>query len=164
MSGKAKILGAVLAAAAAVLFFVLKHGTPVPQKDGPGGAMEDSVRSEIQKQFEGAASILNKDAPKKMDEATTLLRADAGPGLLMTYRYALSGVSGGETELSSLAESSRRSVTERVCQTGDMRDYMEYGASYRYIYEDSDGKELFRFTVDGSSCLRSDAQKKKSEQ
>lgn len=62
MSGKAKILGAVLAAAAAVLFFVLKHGTPVPQKDGPGGAMEDSVRSEIQKQFEGAASILNKDA------------------------------------------------------------------------------------------------------
>ena len=51
MSGKAKILGAVLAAAAAVLFFVLKHGTPVPQKDGPGGAMEDSVRSEIQKQF-----------------------------------------------------------------------------------------------------------------
>ena len=57
MSGKAKILGAVLAAAAAVLFFVLKHGTPVPQKDGPGGAMEDSVRSEIQKQFEGAASI-----------------------------------------------------------------------------------------------------------
>lgn len=95
MSGKAKILGAVLAAAAAVLFFVLKHGTPVPQKDGPGGAMEDSVRSEIQKQFEGAASILNKDAPKKMDEATTLLRADAGPGLLMTYRYALSGVSGG---------------------------------------------------------------------
>ena len=143
MSGKAKILGAVLAAAAAVLFFVLKHGTPVPQ---------------------GAASILNKDAPKKMDEATTLLRADAGPGLLMTYRYALSGVSGGETELSSLAESSRRSVTERVCQTGDMRDYMEYGASYRYIYEDSDGKELFRFTVDGSSCLRSDAEKKKTEQ
>lgn len=164
MSGKAKILGAVLAAAAAVLFFVLKHGTPVPQKDEPGGAMEDSVRSEIQKQFEGAASILNKDAPKKMDEATTLLRADAGPGLLMTYRYALSGVSGGETELSSLAESSRRSVTERVCQTGDMRDYMEYGASYRYIYEDSDGKELFRFTVDGSSCLRSDAEKKKTEQ
>ena len=158
MSGKAKILGAVLAAVAAVLFFVLKHGTPVPQKDGSGGAVEDSVRSEIQKQFEGAASIL------KMDEATTLLRADAGPGLLMTYRYALSGVSGGETELSSLAESSRRSVTERVCQTGDMRDYMEYGASYRYIYEDSDGKELFRFTVDGSSCLRSDAEKKKTEQ
>lgn len=164
MSGKAKILGAVLAAVAAVLFFVLKHGTPVPQKDGSGGAVEDSVRSEIQKQFEGAASILNKDAPKKMDEATTLLRADAGPGLLMTYRYAFSGVSGGETELSSLAESSRRSVTERVCQTGDMRDYMEYGASYRYIYEDSDGKELFRFTVDGSSCLRSDAEKKKTEQ
>lgn len=65
MSGKAKILGAVLAAVAAVLFFVLKHGTPVPQKDGSGGAVEDSVRSEIQKQFEGAASILNKDAPKK---------------------------------------------------------------------------------------------------
>ena len=145
MSGKAKILGAVLAAAAAVLFFVLKHGTPVPQKDGPGGAMEDSVRAQLQ-------------------IPTTLLRADAGPGLLMTYRYALSGVSGGETELSSLAESSRRSVTERVCQTGDMRDYMEYGASYRYIYEDSDGKELFRFTVDGSSCLRSDAEKKKTEQ
>jgi len=161
MSGKVKILGAVLAAAAVVLFFVLKHGTPVSQKDGTGGTMEDSVRSEIQKQFEGAASILNKDAPKKMDEATTLLRADAGPGLLMTYRYALSGVG---MELSSLAESSRRSVTERVCQTGDMRDYMEYGASYRYIYEDSDGKELFRFTVDGSSCLRSDAEKKKTEQ
>lgn len=55
-------------------------------------------------------------------------------------------------------------MTERVRQTGDMRDYMEYGASYRYIYEDSDGKELFRFTVDGSSCLRSDAEKKKTEQ
>ena len=63
MSGKAKILGAVLAAAAAVLFFVLKHGTPVPQKDGPGGAMEDSELSVIQKQFEGAASILINDAP-----------------------------------------------------------------------------------------------------
>ena len=144
MSGKVKILGAVFAAAAVVLFFVLKHGIPVSQK-----------------QFEGAASILNKDAPKKMDEATILLKADAGPGLLMTYRYALSGVG---MELSSLAESSRRSVTERVCQTGDMRDYMEYGASYRYIYEDSSGKELFRFTVDGPSCLRAEAEKKKPEQ
>ena len=161
MSGKVKILGAVFAAAAVVLFFVLKHGIPVSQKDGTDGTMEDSVRSEIQKQFEGAASILNKDAPKKMDEATILLKADAGPGLLMTYRYALSGVG---MELSSLAESSRRSVTERVRQTGDMRDYMEYGASYRYIYEDSSGKELFRFTVDGPSCLRAEAEKKKPEQ
>lgn len=65
MSGKVKILGAVFAAAAVVLFFVLKHGIPVSQKDGTDGTMEDSVRSEIQKQFEGAASILNKDAPKK---------------------------------------------------------------------------------------------------
>ena len=99
---------------------------------------------------------MNKDVPKKLDNVTTLLGAEAGPDLLLTYRYALSGVPEGKEALSRTAEESRRAVTDRVCRTRDMRDFMEYGAAYRYIYVSSAGEDLFSFTVDEAVCLKNE--------
>lgn len=156
MTRSVKILCAVLGAAAvsAVLIFALKPSAPAPEKGGAGSSMEASVREEIHKQFTVAAGVLNKDVPKKLDDVTTLLGAEAGPDLLLTYRYALSGLPGGKEDLSRTAEESRRTVTDKVCRTRDMRDFMEYGAAYRYIYESAAGEELFRFTVDEAACLK----------
>ncbi len=101
------------------------------------------LKMEIAKRFAQAADILNSDAPKQLQPGIVLKGVEVGEGPSMTYRYVVEkGVVRLEAE----------PVTERTCGIPEMRDYMQYGVFYKYVYEDGQGKELLSLTVDEAAC------------
>ena len=52
-------------------------------------------------------------------------------------------------------------VIERTCSVPEMRDYMQYGVFYTYVYEDGQGKEIMSLTVDEAACEAHEREKAK---
>ena len=92
--------------------------------------LEESFRDlkvEIARRFAEAADLLNKDAPKTLQPGIVMKRVEVGEGPSMTYHYVLEN---GAVELDTAP------VIERTCSVPEMRDYMQYGVFYTYVYED----------------------------
>ena len=54
-------------------------------------------------------------------------------------------------------------VIERTCSVPEMRDYMQYGVFYTYVYEDGQGKEIMSLTVDEAACEVHEREKAKKD-
>ena len=57
----------------------------------------------------------------------------------------------------SLKATSGNTVVAEVCRTPELRDYMDHGAWYRYIYADPEGGKLLDFEVDEAACVKREA-------
>ena len=79
-------------------------------------------------------------------------RVEVGEGPSMTYHYVLEN---GAVELDTAP------VIERTCSVPEMRDYMQYGVFYTYVYEDGQGKEIMSLTVDEAACEAHEREKAK---
>lgn len=127
--------------------------TPVAggMSDGITGrkSFDDAVRHEIRKNFEAACDELNKGiAEKKEREPLALTYVEVGDGPSMTYLYTVSK----EAMNGFSKENMRIKVSSAVCGVPEMRDYMQYGVYYTYVYQDEDGKGLFQMRVDDKLC------------
>ena len=119
--------------------------------------LEESFRDlkvEIAKRFAQAADLLNKDAPKTLQPGIVLKRVEVGEGPSMTYHYVLEN---GAAALDTAP------VIERTCSVPEMRDYMQYGVFYTYVYEDGQGKEIMSLTVDEAACEAHEREKAKKD-
>ena len=89
-----------------------------------------------------------------MQPGIVLKRVEVGEGPSMTYHYVLeNGAAALDTE----------PVVERTCSVPEMRDYMQYGVFYTYVYEDGQGKELLSLTVDEAACEAHEREKAKKD-
>ncbi|MDO5536729.1 MAG: hypothetical protein Q4F72_04290 [Desulfovibrionaceae bacterium] len=125
-----------------------KNVSRAPVKAGLEDGFRD-LRREVRKNFEQAAEMLNSQAAEHANEPARLAKAEVGDGPSMIYHYALR-----RSETAVPAEADARAVLlEQTCAVPEMRDYMQYGVYYVFVYAD-ETEELFRVRVDEEACKR----------
>lgn len=118
-----------------------------------GGDLARPSKAEtLSKVVAQAAEKLNALAPKKIDEITTLVRAEALQGGKLATYYALENYDSYAKDFSlSLA---RSSITKSVCskQGPPSKSPLALGMTHVYIYTKENGTEIGRFEVSKKDC------------
>ena len=96
-----------------------------------------------------AAENIRKQLPMKIDEQTTIW-AVAAAGRMAIYSYRLD-VKKENIPLSWYRQQ-KTLLTNNVCSHPLMRKMVKLGASYSYLYSDSDGKYITDIVVRNSDC------------
>ena len=123
---------------------------------GPADSMESDIRKAVEEKFREAARLLEPQLPRRLNDEVTLVGVQAGPGPTMTYRYVLHVAMDG-ADLDVKARLAQNTVVAEVCRTPELRDYMDHGAWYRYIYADPEGRKVLDFEVDEAACVKREA-------
>ena len=149
---------AAVIALATFAFGVWKLMPGFASRDGSGSAdsMENDIRKAVEEKFLEAARLLEPQLPRRLNDEVTLVGVQAGPGPTMTYRYTLHAAVEG-TGADVKARLAQNTVVAEVCRTPELRDYMEHGAWYRYIYADPAGRQILDFEVDEAACMQREA-------
>ena len=152
------LAGAAVIALVAFAFGVWKLMPGFASRDGSGSAdsMENDIRKAVEEKFLEAARLLEPQLPRRLNDEVTLVGVQAGPGPTMTYRYTLHAAVEG-TDADVKARLAQNTVVAEVCRTPELRDYMEHGAWYRYIYADPAGRQILDFEVDEAACVKREA-------
>ncbi len=122
----------------------------------PADGMESDIRKAVEEKFREAARLLEPQLPRRLNDEVTLVGVQAGPGPAMTYRYVLHAAVDG-ADLDVKARLAQSTVVAEVCRTPELRDYMDHGAWYRYIYADPGGRKILDFEVDEAACVKREA-------
>ena len=122
----------------------------------PADSMESDIRKAVEEKFRDAARLLETQLPRRLNDEVTLVGVQAGPGPAMTYRYIRHAAVDG-ADLDVKARLAQNAVVAEVCRTPELRDYMDHGAWYRYIYADPAGRQILDFEVDEAACVKREA-------
>ena len=132
-----------------VILFVGTLASVVGKEIG-GQLLSPSDKDVLGPAIRQAAKKLNEQAPKKVDEETTLLRAEQGAeNELVTY-FELKDFDkwGATADLSA----GKAFVVKSLCARPQTIKTMQMGAVYSYVYLKEGGKEVYRFKVSRSDC------------
>ncbi|UZD96247.1 hypothetical protein LOY64_04365 [Pseudomonas corrugata] len=101
-----------------------------------------------------AATQLNAQAPKKIDEITTLVRAEASMGSKLTTFYVLENYDSYGKDFS--LDAVRLAATKHACSKKDStgNSALAMGITYAYVYTRRDGSVIGRFEVAQQDCYR----------
>ena len=101
-----------------------------------------------------AAARINAQAPKKLDEITTLVRAEAMSGNKLATYYTLKNYDSYAKDFSFSA--ARLAVTKNVCdkQGALAQSPLALGMTHQYIYTRENGTEIGRFEVTKRDCYK----------
>ena len=101
-----------------------------------------------------AASRINAQAPKKLDEITTLVRAEALNGNKLATYYTLKDYDSYAKDFSLSAV--KVAVTKNVCdkQSRLSESPLALGMTHRYIYTRENGTEIGSFEVSRKDCYQ----------
>ena len=116
-----------------------------------GGFFGQSNASEnLNAAMKQAVKQINDRGPLKVDEVTTLLRAeDGGAGNMVTYfELANYDAWGPKADLSA----GRAAVIKALCAKPQTLKTMRMGATYGYVYLKEDGRQVYRFNVSKADC------------
>ena len=100
-----------------------------------------------------AASQLNAQAPKKLDDVTTLVRAEAVSGSKLVTFYSLKEF---DSYASNFSFSRLKSViSKQICdkQKSKKPSALSMGMSHVYVYTRENGTEISRFEISSKDCL-----------
>ncbi|MCR5169894.1 MAG: GspS/AspS pilotin family protein [Desulfovibrio sp.] len=152
------LAGAAVIALATFAFGVWKLMPGFASRGGsePADSMESDIRKAVEEKFREAARLLEPQLPRRLNDEVTLVGVQAGPGPTMTYRYVLHVTVDG-ADLDVKARLAQNTVVAEVCRTPELRDYMDHGAWYRYIYADPEGRKVLDFEVDEAACAKREA-------
>lgn len=138
----------------AILLFVVTIAGVVGKQIG--GAMGKPSKAEtLSVLVTKAAEKLNAQAPKKLDEITTLVRAEASMGRRLTVYYTLENYDAYAKDFS--LDRVRSAVTENACGTdkvGKGPSPLSLGMLYTYVYSRENGKAIGQFEVSQQDCYR----------
>lgn len=107
----------------------------------PGDALETG--------FTAAEAAMRPSLPKRLDEITTLTHM-SHVGRTMTYNNTLD-LKVDEVD-GSARQGLRNLVHQTICNTDEMTKLFRYGAAYRYLYFDPQGKFVTGFVANQESC------------
>ena len=152
------LAGAAVIALMAFAFGVWKLMPGFASRGGadPADSMENDIRKAVEEKFLEAARLLEPQLPRRLNDEVTLVGVQAGPGPTMTYRYTLHAAV-EDTDADVKARLAQNTVVAEVCRTPELRDYMDHGAWYRYIYADPAGRQILDFEVDEAACMQREA-------
>jgi hypothetical protein len=146
----------LVAGAWAYVFMVL----PATNARQPVPAAADSITPKVSSapepqdtvalELAASAAELNRDAPKKIDEITTLTSVTSA-GRFLQYNYRISEKG---SDIEQLRTSLRKNIVSLACKDFDAKRQMkEFGIAYRYIYELPDHKEPLIIIAAHAECL-----------
>lgn len=143
---------AVTIAAATYAYFTLVE----PQADNLNAKSATTYATETQtikdpvaEELKRAAYELNRSAPQKIDEVTTLKGATAS-GRVLTYQYAISRE---DISAEQLRQFVRQNVIPSACQDTSMRNAMrDHDVTYRYSYKIQKRQYELLFDATFSDC------------
>ena len=91
------------------------------------------------------AEIVNAQLPHQVDSMTTLQSVEAiGPLLVYNSRVAVDAAAVTPVQRQTLEQQTRRFV----CAQTQMRQTIARGGAYRYVWQDRNGAQIHRLTID----------------
>lgn len=135
------------------IFFAVIAGSIGRQLGGE--LLKPSKAETLSKLVSEAAANLNAQAPKKLDEITTLVRAEASMGQRLTVFYTLENYDAYAKDFS--LDRVQSAVTKNACDKdrGDKGSSpLSLGMIYAYVYTRENGKTVGRFEVSQQDCYR----------
>lgn len=137
----------------ALLFVVTIAG--VVGKQIGGELSRPSKAETLSKLVSEAAAKINAQSPKKIDEITTLVRAEASMGQRLTIYYTLTNYDVYAQNFS--LDQVKSAVTKNACDKdkgGKGYSPLSQGVIYTYVYTRENGKTIGRFEVSQQDCYR----------
>ncbi|UNY42247.1 hypothetical protein PP918_gp39 [Pseudomonas phage UFJF_PfDIW6] len=137
-----------------VLLFVVTIAGVVGKQIG-GELGKPSKAETLSKLVSEAAAKLNAQAPKKLDEITTLVRAEASIGQRLTIYYTLENYDAYAKDFS--LDRVRSAAIKNACDKdkgGKGASPLSLGVIYTYVYTRENGKAIGKFDVSQKDCYR----------
>ena len=138
----------------AVLLFVIAIAGIIGKQIG-GELSKPKKADTLRMLVTDAADKLNAQAPKKLDEITTLVRAEASMGQKLTIYYTLENYDAYAKNFS--LDQVRSKVIENACakdRDAKGSSPLALGMTYAYIYSRENGSAIGRFEVSQQDCYR----------
>lgn len=112
------------------------------------GKSSDSEK--FKSELTNAVKLLNDRAPAKIDDVTTLLRAEqSGPSEMTTvFELAQYDKWGPSADLSV----GKASVIESLCAKPRTVYALQKGMTFRYVYQKEDGTKIYQFKASRADC------------
>lgn len=115
----------------------------------------EKMRAQLEVQR--VAEVLNQNLPTEVDEYTRLEEViyDYDENLL-TFQYTIDGLSledlgGGSTE--NVISNFKSDQVTYITSNPNNEAYLKAEVTYEYLYNDSQGKEMFRYRIEPSEYL-----------
>lgn len=110
----------------------------IPLAMGAAGCDDIIVAAKLQ----AAADEINKKTPLKLDEFTTLERADVGDNKTLSYVYT------AHVELTEAQKQFlKNTVTQNVRSDKGMKQLLDLGVTFRYVYYDEQKRLVLDFSI-----------------
>tara|TARA_B100001939_G_C16603636_1_gene472075 strand:+ start:129 stop:581 length:453 start_codon:yes stop_codon:yes gene_type:complete len=106
----------------------------------------------IEQELEDAVEQINKDTPVKIDAETTLLKAKAGPGKVITYYYSLNIPQANSPITPSDKERLTIILQGNFCTNEDTISMKNDGIEMRYHYESLAGQPFAEVSSNDFHC------------
>ena len=137
------IVGGIAAAAAITVTLILTLGGEDGPSSASGGSSSytSSLNSNVQREIQQAAVILNRNTPQRMDEYTELVAVEAGPmELIYKYRVSINLNRGQWQQVESV-------VRQGIRSNAETRNLLDMNVKMTYEYRGPTGSIGHRFTV-----------------
>lgn len=104
--------------------------------------------------FTEMAEEFNAKGPTMMDEHTRLDSTRVGPGARISYFYSLPKYASSDFANMDFLAQVGPEITRGSCGDADIRQTLEQGASYSFIYSGNDGVEIGRVDLSLDACAQ----------
>lgn len=135
------------------LFLIVGSIAGVIGKEIGGELIKPNKQEALSKVVTEAASRINAQAPKKLDEVTTLVRAEAVGGNKLVTFYTLKDFDSYASDFSFSRLKS--AISKQVCGKQKSKDQsaLSMGMSHVYVYTRESGAEIARLEITIKDCM-----------
>lgn len=100
------------------------------------------------------AIMVNREAPKIIDDQVRLEKAEAGPGALVTYHYTLINYDGDALPEDAAAEMGT-DLIKQTCTNEALRKAIGDGLKFDFLYANNVGATVASVSVSAEGCRES---------
>ena len=127
------------------------------------GSLAQEIRAvsaaELEAALQETARTMNATLPRMVDDEVQLTSTKGG-NRRFQLNYTFVNFPANKVDPTVLHTRQLKNRTESICINGNMREFIDYGASISYAYFGNDGKKITTVTITPAMCKRMDATRK----
>jgi hypothetical protein len=156
-----KILSVIGVIVTLIAILIVKSIANIAGRDLANNEYKSSTSKSTVQQIQGglaeAADSINKITPKMIDEETRLDKAEVNSGLRFNYFYSSPNHSSLEysSHEAQFQTDMKKKTKNKVCINKEMKNSLQLGVTYGYVYRGNDGVEITRFEINENDCNNS---------
>jgi hypothetical protein len=108
--------------------------------------------AEIREEIAEIARLRNETLPMMLDEETRYDQIELGSGLRVINSYTLYNYSSTEITSTDFREYIQQPGIAGACENGAMKELLQHGGTYVYVYKGNNDVEIDRFEVSREDC------------